>query len=339
MIYPNNLTNKTNQMTEISKIDKLLKDINKTYGEGAALKLGDAPEYNIESFSTGSLALDIALNVGGFPRGRITEVYGPESSGKTTLAIHAIADAQKKGHTALFIDAEHAFDPHYARNLGVDTDNLIFSQPDSGEQALEIAQKFVDSGEIGIVVVDSVAALTPQSEIDGEMGDNAVGKQAKLMAQAMRKLTPSIRRNNCAAIFINQLREKIGVMYGSPETTPGGKSLKFYASVRLDIRRIGSIKEKEEIVGNRTRVKIVKSKVGSPFKKVEFDIMYGKGISKLGEVIDLGVEAGLIKKSGSWYSSADDVKLGQGKNNVLAFFEDNPEYAEELTNKVVEAYS
>lgn len=311
-------------------IDKL----EKTYGKGAVMKLSDERVVDVPAISTGSLSLDIALGVGGIPRGRIIEIYGPESSGKTTLSMHCIAEAQKHGGLAAFIDAEHAFDRVYAEKLGIDTENLLISQPDSGEQALEIAEHLIRSGAIDIIVIDSVAALVPKGELEGEMGDSKMGLQARLMSQALRKLTGTINKTGCSCIFINQLREKIGVMFGNPETTTGGNALKFYASVRLDIRRIGQIKEgANDITGNRTRVKVVKNKVAPPFKVVEFDIMYGKGISKVGEVIDLGVELDIIKKAGSWFSY-DGNKLGQGRDAVKTLLEDNPELMEELEGKI-----
>ncbi|MBN2647148.1 MAG: recombinase RecA [Thiotrichales bacterium] len=311
-----------------------LGQIEKQFGKGSIMRMGDntAPR-DIESVSTGSLGLDIALGIGGLPRGRIVEIYGPESSGKTTLTLHAIAEMQKKGGTAAFIDAEHALDPIYAEKLGVDIDNLLVSQPDTGEQALEIADALVRSGAVDIVVIDSVAALTPKAEIEGDMGDSHVGLQARLMSQALRKLTANIKRTNTLVIFINQIRMKIGVMFGSPETTTGGNALKFYASVRLDIRRIGAVKKGEEILGNETRVKVVKNKVSPPFKQVEFDILYGHGISREGEIIDLGVMENLIEKSGSWYSY-NGAKIGQGKDNARQFMIDNPAIAEELMVKI-----
>lgn len=316
---------------------QLTKDkIEKDFGRGAIMKLGDQPIYDIPSISSGSISLNLALGIGGFPRGRVVEIYGPESSGKTTLAIHAIAEAQKSGGIAAFIDAEHAFDRFYAEQLGVDIENLLISQPDNGEQALEITDHLIRSGAIDIVVIDSVAALTPRSEIEGEMGDSSVGLQARLMSKALRKLTANISKTHTTCIFINQLREKIGIMFGNPETTTGGNALKFYCSVRLDIRRIGQIKEGDEIKGNRTRVKVVKNKLAPPFRKAEFDIVYGQGISKTGEVIDLGVDLGLIKKSGSWFSYGE-TKLGQGREGVKLILEDNPELLDELQNKIMEA--
>ncbi len=313
-------------------IDKL----EKTYGKGTIMKLSDEKVLDVPTISTGSLSLDMALGVGGIPRGRIIEVYGPESSGKTTLAMHCIAEAQKQGGLAAIIDAEHAFDKIYAEKLGIDTENLLISQPDNGEQALEIAEHLIRSGAIDIIVIDSVAALVPRGELEGEMGDSKMGLQARLMSQALRKLTGTINKTGCSCIFINQLREKIGVMFGNPETTTGGNALKFYASIRLDIRRIGQIKESaDNVMGNRTRVKVVKNKVAPPFKVVEFDIMYGRGISKSGEIIDIGVELDVIQKSGSWFSY-DGNKLGQGRDAVKALIEDNPELMEELENKIKE---
>lgn len=323
---------------EVSK-DKLkalqmtMDRMEKTYGKGAVMKMGDEAIEKVEVIPSGSITVDLALGVGGYPRGRIIEIYGPESSGKTTLAIHAIAEVQKQGGIAAIIDAEHAFDRFYAEALGVDTENLLISQPDNGEQALEIADNLIRSGAIDLLVIDSVAALTPRAEIEGEMGDSKVGLQARLMSQALRKLTASISRTQCTAIFINQLREKIGVMFGNPETTTGGNALKFYASVRVDIRRAGQIKSGDEVIGNNTRVKIVKNKVAPPFRKAEFDIMYGEGISKTGEIIDLGVDKGIIKKSGSWFSYGE-TKLGQGRDSVKQLLADNPELAEELEEKI-----
>jgi recombination protein RecA len=311
-----------------------LDKLDKTYGKGAVMKMGDSPIEAVEVIPTGSLGLDLALGVGGYPKGRVIEIYGPESSGKTTLTLHAIAEAQKKGGIAAFIDAEHAFDRYYAANLGVDIDNLIISQPDNGEQALEITDNLIRSGAIDIIVIDSVAALTPRSEIEGEMGDSKMGLHARLMSQALRKLTGSISKTKCTVIFINQLREKIGVMFGNPETTTGGNALKFYASIRLDIRRSTQIKDSASAaVGNKTRVKVVKNKVAPPFKTVEFDILYGEGISKIGEIIDLGVDYEIIKKSGSWFSY-DETKLGQGRDAVKALLLDNPELMEELEQKI-----
>ncbi len=314
-----------------------LDKLDKTYGKGTVMKMGDAAVQEVEVIPSGSLGLDIALGVGGYPRGRVVEIYGPESSGKTTLTLHAIAEAQKNGGIAAFIDAEHAFDRYYAEKLGIDIENLIISQPDNGEQALEITDNLIRSGAIDIIVIDSVAALTPRSEIEGEMGDSKMGLHARLMSQALRKLTGSISKTKCTVMFINQLREKIGVMFGNPETTTGGNALKFYASVRLDIRRSTQIKDADGgVLGNKTRVKVVKNKVAPPFKLAEFDIMYGKGISKVGEVIDLGVTYEIIKKSGSWFSY-DDTKLGQGREAVKALLLDNPELMEELEQKIKEA--
>jgi recombination protein RecA len=307
--------------------------IEKSYGKGTIMKLGDSVVEAMEFIPTGSIGLDVALGIGGFPKGRVIEIYGPESSGKTTLAIHAIAEAQKRGGIAAFIDAEHAFDRTYAQKLGVDIENLLISQPDNGEQALEITENLIRSGAIDIIVIDSVAALTPKSEIEGEMGDSKMGLQARLMSQALRKLTGTINKTGCCCIFINQLREKIGVMFGNPETTTGGNALKFYASIRLDIRRIGQIKDGEEIVGNRAKVKVVKNKVAPPFRIAEFDIMYGEGISKVGEIVDLGVERNIIKKSGSWFSYGE-TKLGQGRDAVKQIMIDNPELAEEIEAKI-----
>lgn len=312
-----------------------LDKIEKTYGKGTIMKLGDEAQDNFDSISTGSIGIDIALGVGGFPKGRVIEIYGPESSGKTTLALHAIAESQKKGGIAAFIDAEHAFDSLYARKLGVDIENLLISQPDHGEQALEITENLIRSGAIDIIVIDSVAALTPKSEIDGEMGDSKMGLQARLMSQALRKLTATISKTGCCCIFINQLREKIGVMFGNPETTTGGNALKFYASVRIDIRKINQIKEGEEVTGNRVRVKVVKNKVAPPFRTAEVDIIYGEGFSKIGEIIDLGVEKEIIKKSGSWFSY-NDTKLGQGREAVKQLITDNVELAEELEKLIRE---
>jgi recombination protein RecA len=310
-------------------LEAALAQIDRAFGKGSAMKLGSREAISIDAVSTGSLGLDIALGIGGLPKGRVIEIYGPESSGKTTLTLHVIAEAQKAGGTAAFIDAEHALDPGYAKKLGVDIDNLIVSQPDTGEQALEIADTLVRSNAVDIIVIDSVAALVPRAEIEGEMGDSHVGLQARLMSQALRKITGSISRSNCMVIFINQIRMKIGVMYGSPETTTGGNALKFYASVRLDIRRTGQIKAGEDIVGNTTRVKVVKNKVAPPFKQVEFDIMYGEGISKTGELLDLGVKAGLVEKSGSWFSY-DSIRIGQGRENSKSYLTENPEVAARL---------
>jgi recombination protein RecA len=309
--------------------------LDKSFGKGAVMRLGDEPVEKMEVIKTGSISLNRALGVGGFPKGRVVEIYGPESSGKTTLAIHAIAEAQKAGGIAAIIDAEHAFDQFYAQNLGVDIENLLISQPDNGEQALEIADNLIRSGAIDIIVIDSVAALTPKAEIEGEMGDNQMGLQARLMSKALRKLTGTISKANTCCIFINQLREKIGVMFGNPETTTGGNALKFYSSVRVDIRRSSAIKNADKVLGNRTRVKIVKNKVAPPFQQAEFDIMYGEGISKTGEIIDLGVEMNIISKSGSWYAYGE-TKLGQGRDSVKEILGDNPELFEELENKIAE---
>ncbi|MGU3494938.1 recombinase RecA [Xanthobacteraceae bacterium A53D] len=314
-------------MDKTKALDAALSQIERHFGKGSIMRLGKSGKVmEIESISSGSLGLDIALGIGGLPKGRIVEIYGPESSGKTTLALHTIAEAQKRGGTCAFIDAEHALDPVYARKLGVDLDDLLISQPDAGEQALEICDTLVRSGAIDVLVVDSVAALTPRAELDGEMGDSQPGMQARLMSQALRKLTASISKSNTMVIFINQIRMKIGVMYGSPETTTGGNALKFYASVRLDIRRIGMIKERDEVVGNQTRVKVVKNKLAPPFKQVEFDIMYGEGVSKMGELLDLGVRAGVVEKSGAWFSY-DSQRLGQGRENSKTFLRTNPEVA------------
>nr|WP_231374056.1 recombinase RecA [Aureivirga marina] len=319
---------------KLKALQLTLDKLDKTYGKGSVMKLGDVAVEDVDVIPSGSLGVDLALGVGGYPKGRIVEIYGPESSGKTTLTIHAIAEAQKQGGIAAFIDAEHAFDRFYAQKLGVDVDNLIISQPDHGEQALEIADNLIRSGAIDIVVIDSVAALTPKSEIEGEMGDSKMGLQARLMSQALRKLTGTINKTNCTVIFINQLREKIGVMFGNPETTTGGNALKFYASVRLDIRRKTQIKDGDKVIGNSTKIKVVKNKVAPPFQTAEFDIMYGEGVSKVGEILDLGVEYGIIKKSGSWFSYGDS-KLGQGRDAVKRIIKDNPELAEELENKIV----
>lgn len=310
-----------------------LERMEKSFGKGAIMRMGDSPVVETEAISTGSITLDHAIGIGGFPRGRIIEIYGPESSGKTTVALHAIAEAQKSGGIAAIIDAEHAFDRFYAEKLGVDIENLLISQPDNGEQALEIADNLIRSGAIDIIVIDSVAALTPKSEIEGEMGDSKMGLQARLMSQALRKLTATISKTGCCCIFINQLREKIGIMFGNPETTTGGNALKFYASVRLDIRRVSQIKDTDEVSGNRVRVKVIKNKVAPPFRKAEFDIMYGEGISKLGEIIDLGVENNIIKKSGSWFSY-EETKLGQGRDAVKQLLDDNPDLMAELEEKI-----
>jgi recombination protein RecA len=319
---------------KLKALELTLGKIEKDYGRGSIMKLGDNAIDNVASIPSGSIALDMALGIGGYPRGRVIEIFGPEASGKTTLAIHAIAEAQKAGGIAAFIDAEHAFDRFYAQKLGVDIENLLISQPDDGEQALEIADHLIRSGAIDIIVIDSVAALTPRAEIEGEMGDSKMGLQARLMSQALRKLTANINKTNTCCMFINQLREKIGVMFGNPETTTGGNALKFYATVRVDIRRITQIKEGEQILGNRARVKIVKNKLAPPFRKAEFDILYGQGISRTGELIDLGVEHEIIKKSGSWFSYGD-TKLGQGRDSVKALLVDNPELADELEQKII----
>lgn len=327
----------TLDLEKIKAIEMAMSQIEKQYGKGSIMKLGEQTQLNIESISTGCLDLDIALGIGGLPKGRIIEIYGPESSGKTTVALHVIAEAQKKGGAAAFIDAEHALDPSYARNLGVDTENLIISQPDNGEQALEIAEALVRSGAIDIIVIDSVAALVPRAEIEGEMGDSHIGLQARLMSQALRKLAGQINKSKCVAIFINQLREKVGVMFGSPETTPGGRALKFYASVRLDVRRIDSIKQGDEIVGNRTRVKIMKNKVAPPFRISEFDIIYNKGISKEGSILDLAVKENIVQKSGSWFSYNSE-KLGQGRENAKQSLADNPKLLQEIEMLVLNKY-
>ena len=322
-------------MDKKKALEAAMSQIDRAFGKGSVMKLGQQEALDIEAVSTGSLGLDIGLGIGGLPKGRIIEVYGPESSGKTTLALHVVAEAQKAGGTCAFVDAEHALDPIYARKLGVDIDELLISQPDTGEQSLEIADTLVRSGAVDVLVVDSVAALVPQAELEGEMGDTHVGLQARLMSQALRKLTGSISRSNCMVIFINQIRMKIGVMFGSPETTTGGNALKFYASVRLDIRRIGQIKNKDEVVGNQTRVKVVKNKVAPPFKVIEFDIMYGEGISKTGEILDLGVKADVVEKSGSWYSY-DSQRIGQGREQAKNFLKENPELTDEIEKKILE---
>ncbi len=335
----NNEEQQNNTNREKLKALQLTMDkIEKTYGKGSIMRMGDKPLENIPSISTGSLGLDIALGIGGLPKGRIIEIYGPESSGKTTLAIHAIAEAQKTGGMAAIIDAEHAFDPLYAQKLGVKIDDLLISQPDNGEQALEITENLIRSGALDIIVIDSVAALTPKAEIEGEMGDSKMGLQARLMSQALRKLTATISKTGTCCVFINQLREKIGVMFGNPETTTGGNALKFYASVRLDIRRTGQIKDGEEVLGTHTRVRVVKNKVAPPFKKADFDIMYGEGISKNGEIVDMGVERGIIQKSGSWFSYGD-TKLGQGRESVKNLLRDNLELAQELESKILTSVS
>ncbi len=326
------------KMDKEKALESALAQIERSFGKGSIMKLGqNNPATEIESVSTGSIGLDIALGIGGLPRGRIIEIYGPESSGKTTLTLHVIAEMQKLGGICAFVDAEHALDPQYAKKLGVDLDELLISQPDTGEQALEITETLVRSGAVSVVVVDSVAALTPKAEIEGDMGDYQMGAQARLMSQAMRKLTSAINRSNCMVIFINQIRMKIGVMFGSPETTSGGNALKFYASVRLDIRRIGSLKDKDEVVGNATRVKVVKNKVAPPFKQVEFDIMFGEGISKTGELVDMGVKLELVGKAGSWYSYGDE-RIGQGRENAKTFLKEHPEIALEIEDKIRAAH-
>lgn len=319
----------SNQMDKSKALDAALSQIERAFGKGSIMRMGQGQAVEIQAVSTGSLGLDIALGIGGLPRGRIVEIYGPESSGKTTLALHTVAEAQKAGGICAFIDAEHALDPIYARKLGVNIDDLLISQPDAGEQALEIADTLVRSGAIDVLVIDSVAALTPKAELEGEMGDSLPGMQARLMSQALRKLTASISKSNCMVIFINQIRMKIGVMFGSPETTTGGNALKFYASVRLDIRRIGSIKDRDEVVGNQTRVKVVKNKLAPPFRQVEFDIIYGEGVSKMGELIDLGVKGGIVEKSGAWFSY-NSQRLGQGRENSKQFLRENPEISGEI---------
>ena len=321
------------EMDRQKALDAALAQIDRAFGKGSAMKLGSREKIEIEAISTGSLGLDIALGIGGLPRGRIVEIYGPESSGKTTLALHAIAEAQKAGGTAAFVDAEHALDPGYAKKLGVDVDNLIVSQPDTGEQALEITDTLVRSNAVDVLVIDSVAALVPRAEIEGEMGDSHVGLQARLMSQALRKITGSISRSKTLVIFINQIRMKIGVMYGNPETTTGGNALKFYASVRLDIRRTGAIKDRDEVVGNATRVKVVKNKVAPPFKQVEFDIMYGEGVSKVGEILDLGVKAGMVEKSGAWFSY-DSIRIGQGRENSKTYLREHPDVCAKLEKAI-----
>jgi recombination protein RecA len=328
--------NKEINKEKLKALQLTLDKIDKDYGKGTIMRMGEKAVQEVPTISSGSIALDVALGVGGYPRGRVIEIYGPESSGKTTLAIHAIAEAQKVGGIAAFIDAEHAFDRFYAEKLGVDIENLLISQPDNGEQALEIADSLIRSGAIDIIVIDSVAALTPKAEIEGDMGDSKMGLQARLMSQALRKLTANINKTNTCCVFINQLRDKIGVMFGNPETTTGGNALKFYASIRVDIRKIQQIKEGEEILGTRTRVKVVKNKLAPPFKKAEFDIMYGEGISLTGEVVDLGVELEIVKKSGSWFSYGD-TKLGQGRDAVKALIRDNPELLQELKEKIMKA--
>ena len=341
ILYMENLINisERKNMDKDKALDTALAQIERSFGKGSIMKLGqDNPVMDIEAVSTGSIGLDVALGIGGLPKGRIIEVYGPESSGKTTLALHVIAQEQKNGGICAFVDAEHALDPSYAKKLGVNLDDLLISQPDAGEQALEITETLVRSGAVSVVVVDSVAALTPRSELEGDMGDAQVGAQARLMSQAMRKLTGSISRSNCMVIFINQIRMKIGVMFGSPETTTGGNALKFYSSVRLDIRRIGALKDRDEIVGNATRVKVVKNKVAPPFKQVEFDIMYGEGISKTGEIIDIGVKEGIIEKSGAWFSYGDE-RIGQGRENAKMYLKENENICNEIEEKIRKSYS
>ena len=323
---------------KLKALQLTIEKIEKSYGKGSIMRMGDKPVDDVQAIHSGSIALDLAMGIGGYPKGRVIEIFGPESSGKTTLAIHAIAEAQKAGGIAAFIDAEHAFDPTYAQKLGINIDELLISQPDNGEQALEIADSLIRSGAIDIIVIDSVAALTPKAEIEGEMGDSKMGLQARLMSQALRKLTGSISKTKTCVIFINQLRDKIGVMFGNPETTTGGNALKFYASMRLDIRKIGQLKDGEEVQGSRTRVKVVKNKVAPPFRKAEFDILYGEGISKVGEIIDLGVEINLIKKAGSWFSYGE-TKLGQGREGVKVLLNDNPELMEELETKLFASYA
>lgn len=325
------------EQEKLNALNQALGKIEKEFGKGSVMKLGEATSMSIDVISTGSIGLDIAVGIGGLPKGRIIEVYGPESSGKTTVALHTVAEAQKQGGIAAFIDAEHALDPVYAKALGVDIDNLIISQPDTGEQALEIAEALIRSGAIDIIVVDSVAALVPRAEIEGDMGDSHVGLQARLMSQALRKLTGSIKKSNCVAIFITQLREKVGVMFGNPETTTGGRALKFYSSVRLDVRKIDTIKQGDKVLGSRTRVKVVKNKVAPPFKQAEFDIMYGEGISKVGDLLDIASDIDIVKKSGAWYSY-NETKLGQGRENVKKFLQDNPDLIKEIDEKVRHYY-
>jgi recombination protein RecA len=328
--------NKEVNAEKLKALQLTMEKLDKTFGKGSVMKLGDSPVEKVEVIPTGSVTLDLALGVNGYPKGRVVEIYGPESSGKTTLAIHAIAEAQKQGGIAAFIDAEHAFDQFYAKKLGVDIDNLLISQPDNGEQALEIADNLIRSCAIDLIIIDSVAALTPKAEIEGEMGDSQMGLQARLMSKALRKLTASINKAGCCCIFINQLRDKIGVMFGNPETTTGGNALKFYSSIRIDIRKATQIKDGEEVMGNRVKVKVVKNKVAPPFRRAEFDIMYGEGISKIGEIIDLGVELNILKKSGSWFSYGE-TRLGQGRDAIKTILSDNPELAEELENKIKDA--
>ena len=327
----------TIEKEKLDALNHVLGKIEKDFGKGSIMRLGEASSMVVDSISTGSIGLDIAVGIGGLPRGRIVEIYGPESSGKTTVALHSVAEAQKNGGIAAFIDAEHALDPVYARALGVDVDNLIISQPDTGEQALEITEALIRSGAIDIIVIDSVAALVPKAEIEGDMGDSHVGLQARLMSQALRKLTGSIKKSNCVAIFINQLREKVGIMFGNPETTTGGRALKFYSSVRLDVRKIDTIKQGDKILGSRTRVKVVKNKVAPPFKQAEFDIMYGEGISKIGDLLDIAANVDIVKKSGAWYNY-QDIKLGQGRENVKKFLADNMDLTNEIEEKVRKYY-
>ncbi len=330
---PLTVVGKVSEKNKSAALEAAMSQIDRAFGKGAVMKLGDKSDMDVASVSTGSLGLDIALGIGGLPRGRVIEIYGPESSGKTTLALHTVAEIQKTGGVAAFIDAEHALDPTYASKLGVDINNLLISQPDTGEQGLEIADTLVRSGAVDVVVIDSVAALTPRAELEGDMGDSLPGLQARLMSQALRKLTGSIAKSGCMVIFINQIRMKIGVMYGSPETTTGGNALKFYSTVRLDIRRIGAIKYRDEVVGNQTRVKVVKNKVAPPFRQVEFDIIYGEGISKTGELLDLGVKAGIVDKAGSWYSYGEE-RIGQGRENVRVFLRENPAIADEIELRI-----
>ena len=337
MFVRGRMDNMSIEKEKLQALNQALGKIEKDFGKGSIMRLGEASSMVVDSISTGSIGLDIAVGIGGLPRGRIVEIYGPESSGKTTVALHSVAEAQKNGGIAAFIDAEHALDPVYARALGVDVDNLIISQPDTGEQALEITEALIRSGAIDIIVIDSVAALVPKAEIEGDMGDSHVGLQARLMSQALRKLTGSIKKSNCVAIFINQLREKVGIMFGNPETTTGGRALKFYSSVRLDVRKIDTIKQGDKILGSRTRVKVVKNKVAPPFKQAEFDIMYGEGISKIGDLLDIAANVDIVKKSGSWYNY-QDIKLGQGRENVKKFLADNMDLTNEIEEKVRKYY-